>query len=158
MNPFKQPVFKILAILVFGAAAAGASAADTAMTADVTALQGLQQSWVQAYNAGDANAITEFYADDATLMPPGAPSTVGKDAIRTFFVSDLAEAQHAGYIMNLKGTLDGGVAGDWGWLSGGYTVMDKAGHQVDGGKFLAIYGKVEGKWYLLRDTWSSDQK
>lgn len=156
MNPFHKPVMKIMAALVFGVATAGAFAADTA-TADLTAMQAVDQSWMQAYNAGDASAVAALYADDATLLPPGSPGAVGKAAIRNFFVTDVAQSQHAGYVFSIVGAETGGVAGDWGWLSGAYAVKDKTGKAVDGGKFLAVFKKVEGKWLYLRDTWNSDK-
>lgn len=156
MNPFKKPVLQIVAALAFGAAAMGAWAAYTADSADVAALQAVTQSWVQAYNAGDADAVSALYADDATLMPPDNSSAVGKAAIRNFFITDIGASQHAGYKFSITGTSGDGVAGDWGWLSGSYTVADAAGHAVDGGKFLSVFKKVDGKWLLLRDTWNSD--
>jgi uncharacterized protein (TIGR02246 family) len=157
MNLFKKPVLQIMVALVFGAVATGVSAADAAPTADVAALQSVEQSWFEAYEAGDADAVTALYADDATLMPPGSPGAVHKDAIRNFFISGIAESKRAGYVMSMVGTPAGGVAGDWGWLSGAYTVTDKTGHAVSSGKFLSIYRKVDGKWLFLRDTWNSDK-
>ncbi|MGE5625133.1 MAG: YybH family protein [Bacillota bacterium] len=154
MKVSKKSILKLLAVVLSGAAAAGVWAADPA--ADVSALQILEQSWVHAHNAGDADAITALYADDATLMAPGAPGASGKDAIHKFYVTELAESQHSGYIMNITGTPEGGVSGDWGWLSGAYSVIDKAGHAVGSGKFLSVFKLVDGKWCYVRDLWSSD--
>ena len=156
MNPFKRPVLKLMVALVSGAAAAGAFAADAATPADVSAMQGVAQSWVQAYAAGDAYAVAALYADDAILQPPGAPVAVHKDAIRNFFVKDIAESKQAGYTLAMSGTPTGGVAGDWGWLSSGYTETDASGKTVDSGKFLCVFRKVDGKWLFLRDIWNSD--
>lgn len=155
MNSSKRFVLKALAVLAFAAASAGAWAADTAST-DVSALTALDQAWVAAYNAGDADAVTALYADDALLMPPGAPGAQGKQAIRVFLGSDIAASQHAGYKFALTGTPEGGVVGDWGWVSGSYTVTDKDGHTVDAGKYLATYERVDGKWFYARDSWNSD--
>lgn len=157
MNSSKRFVLKALAALAlaFAAASAGAWAADTAST-DVSALTALDQTWVSAYNAGDADAVTALYADDALLMPPGAPAAQGKQAIRVFLGSDIAASQHAGYKFSLTGTEEGGTVGDWGWVSGAYAVTDKDGHTADTGKYLATYQRVNGKWYFVRDSWNSD--
>ena len=157
MNPFHKPVLKIMAALVLGAAASAVSAADTAASTDVTALQAVTQSWFQAYNAGDADAVTALFADDATLMPPDATAVSGKDAIHNFFVVSIGVSQHEGSTINLTGTPQGGVAGDWGWLSATDTVKDKTGQVVDTGKFLVVFKKVDGKWVFFRDLWSSDK-
>jgi len=159
MNRFNKTVFTSIAALLLGAALMGAAVADPAAAGtDASALTALQSSWVQAYNAGNANALSAFYADDAVLMPPGAPGAQGKDAIFQFFTTDMAAAQRAGNSMSILGTPTGGVAGDWGWLSGSYAVTAKDGHSVEAGKFLAVYKQVDGKWYILRETWSSNTK
>lgn len=162
MNRFNKSVLMCVAALLFGAALMGAAAAAdpaaAAASTDVSALDAVESSWVQAYNAGDANALSAFYADDAVLMPPGNPAAQGKQAIFQFFSTDLATAQRAGNSMSILGTPAGGVAGDWGWVSGAYAVTGKDGIGVESGKFLAVFKQVDGKWYILRETWSSNGK
>ena len=156
MNLFKKPVLMILAALLFGAATMGAWAADTA-SADVSALRAVDDAWMKAYNAGDADAVTALYADDATLMPPDVPAAQGQTAIHSFFVTDVAASQRAGYKFSITGTTEGGIAGDWGWASGAYAVTDKTGATIDSGKYLSVYKNVGGKWVYVRDLWSSDK-
>lgn len=157
MNPFNKSVFKFMAALLLGAAVMGTAVADPAST-DVSALNAVETAWAQAYNAGNANALSAFYADDATVLPPGNPGAQGKDAIFQFFTTDMAASQRAGNTLSIMGTPAGGVAGEWGWISGAYAVTAKDGSSVDDGKFLSIFKQVDGKWYILRETWSSNRK
>jgi len=44
------------------------------------------QKWIQAYNAGDAAALTALYSRDAALLPQGvAQPLIGPATIRKFF-------------------------------------------------------------------------
>ena len=131
-----------------------ALAADAA--ADVAAMQAVDQTWLKAYNAADADTIAGLYDEQAILQPPGAPSAHGRAAIRAYFVSDVAASKKAGVAFHLGSKPDGGASGDLGWVSGTYTVTDKAGKVIDAGKYLSVSKKEGGKWRYVRDTWNSD--
>jgi ketosteroid isomerase-like protein len=168
MNAFKSPALKALLILVLGAVATAAWAGSPSLTKeqkaeikDMKALHAVDDDWMKNYNKGKVDKVAALYADDAMLMPPNAPAASGKAAIHAFFASDIAASQKAGYKFNITGTPDGAVTGDWGWVSGTYTVTDKAGNIVDSGKYLSVSHRIKTKWHLskwvyVRDTWNSD--
>jgi ketosteroid isomerase-like protein len=131
-----------------------ALAADGAT--DVAAMQAVDQSWLKAYNAGDANAIAGLYDEKAILMPPGAPAARGRASIRLFLASDMAASKKVGAVFHLGAKSDGGVNGDMGWMSGTYSVTDASGKVIDNGKYLSVSKKEGGKWLYVRDTWNSD--
>lgn len=134
---------------------AGASAwADEA--AEVIALHAVDQVWLKSYNSGDAATAASLYDEHAILMPPGAPAAHGRDAIRKFLAADMAESAKAGVTFHLGNKPDGGTSGDMGWVSGTYSVTDKAGKVIDAGKYLSVSKKIGGKWQYVRDTWNSD--
>lgn len=134
--------------------AVDAFAADTA--ADVAAMHAVDQAWLKGYNSGDADALAGLYDEKAILMPPGAPAQHGRAAIRTFLAADIANSAKAGVTFHLGANPDGGVNGDMGWVSGSYSVTDKAGKVVETGKYLSVSKKEGGKWHYIRDTWNSD--
>ena len=129
-------------------------AADSAV--EVVAIHAVDQAWLKAYNGGDADAIAGLYDEKAVLLPPGAPAAHGRAAIRAFFVADVAASKKAGVTFHLGPNPDGGANGDMGWASGTYTVTDASGKVVDGGKYLSVSAKKDGKWLYVRDTWNSD--
>ena len=141
----------IVAVAVFSV---DSSAADSAK--EVAALQSVDQDWVRAYNAGNADAVANLYDEQAVLLPPGAPAVNGRAAIKAFFVKDTAASQKAGVAFNLGSKPAGGVSGDMGWQSGTYAVKDKAGKVVEIGKYLSVSVKKGGKWLYVRDTWNAD--
>jgi uncharacterized protein (TIGR02246 family) len=138
------------------AALVGAThAAPPAPSADEKAIRAQTLSWAKAYNAGDAAGVAAQYADDALLLPPGAPAVSGRAAILAFFTKDIASSKAAGAVMNLNPQTDVGVSGNTGWESGTYTATIK-GSVVEAGKFLSVSRKKDGKWHYIRDTWNAD--
>jgi len=136
------------------ACSGSAFAADTA--ADVKAMHDVDQAWLKAYNAADGEALAALYAENAILMPPGAPAAHGRAAIRAYLTADSAAAQKAGVTFHLAANSDGGANGDMGWVSGTYSVTDKSGKVVETGKYLSVSKKEGGKWRYIRDTWNAD--
>ena len=129
--------------------------AHAAGSADEAAIRAQTTSWIKAYNGGDAKAIAALYAEDAILLPPGAPGAKGRAAIQTFIAKDIADSKQAGAVFNVDPKTDVGVSGDLGWESGTYTVTVK-GVTVEAGKFLSVSRKKDGKWLYIRDTWNAD--
>ena len=142
-----------LAALVFSMA--GLANAASATGADEAALRAQTASWEKAYNSGDAKGVAAQYAEDALLLPPGAPGVRGRAAILDFFTKDVAASKAAGVVFVIDPKSEVGVSGAMGWESGTYKVTVK-GAVVETGKFLSVSRKRNGKWLYIRDTWNSD--
>jgi ketosteroid isomerase-like protein len=112
--------------------------------------------WVESFNSGNAGAAAALYAEDAVLMPPGAPSARGTVAIKEVIAKEIAGAKKGGVTFTLGTGDEVGISGDLAWHSGAYFVMDKSGKTVDQGKYLETWHKVSGKWRIIRDIWNSD--
>ena len=141
--------------IALAAALTGYTNAATAAGADEAAIRAQSTNWAKAYNGGDAKAVAALYADDAILLPPGAPGAKGRDAILAFFTKDIAGSQAAGAVFVLSPKTDVGVSGNMGWESGTYTATMK-GAVVEAGKFLSVLRKKGGRWLYIRDTWNAD--
>ena len=59
------------------------------------------ERWVSAFNTGDANKITEFYADDAINHQVANTRRKGKDAIRKMFLDEFSNAEMVCIIENI---------------------------------------------------------
>ena len=134
---------------------AGLAHAASATGADEAALRAQTASWEKAYNSGDAKGVAAQYAEDALLLPPGAPGVRGRAAILDFFTKDVAASKAAGVVFVIDPKSEVGVSGAMGWESGTYKVTVK-GAVVETGKFLSVSRKRNGKWLYIRDTWNSD--
>ena len=107
--------------------------------------------WNASWSAGDAQAIANNYADDATLYPPGAEQVTGKVAITDFWAGALAFSTNGG-IESTRAENDGAI----GYETGTYVIEDSTGAHVDHGKFLVVWKYVNGEWKMQHDMWNSD--
>jgi uncharacterized protein (TIGR02246 family) len=153
MNRSKKVSWLAVGIVALVGSMAGF--AHAASAADEAAIRAQTTNWVKAYNGGDAKAVAALYADDAVLLPPGAPGARGRAAILEYFNKDIAGSKAAGAGFAVNPQTDVGVSGNMGWESGTYKVTVK-GAVIETGKFLSVYRKKDGKWLYIRDTWNAD--
>jgi len=153
MNRARKIAWIAACVLSGGVGLAGY--AHAAGGGDEAAIREQTTSWIKAYNGGDGKAIAALYAEDALLLPPGAPTAKGRAAILDFIAKDIASSKAAGAVFHINPKTDVGVSGDMGWESGTYTVTVK-GATVESGKFLSVSRKKDGKWLYIRDTWNAD--
>ncbi len=73
------------AIVLEVAAASGCGAQRNAnLAAEEAAIRMTDANWLAAATAHDLERVLPFWADDATILPPGAPAIIGKKAIRQY--------------------------------------------------------------------------
>ena len=135
--------------------AAPPAPADTA--ADRAKLEADALIWFDHYAKADGEAMANLYAEDALLMPPGAPAVTGRAGIKTFLGEDSAKTKAAGVSLKNGSVTGSGVSGDFGWISGTYVVVDKSGATIDSGSYLSVHRRTNGSWPYIRDIWNSDR-
>jgi len=59
------------------------------------------ESWVEAFNNGDADTIAEYYAEDAINHQVAENPVEGKPAIRDMFAREFAQAEMTCLVENL---------------------------------------------------------
>jgi ketosteroid isomerase-like protein len=114
-------------------------------------LEARDTAWAKAFNAGDLDALTAIYSEDARLLAPNAAMSQGRTAIH----AALAEMTSAGLKGTLK-TIEATASGDIGYNIGTYEMRDPKGTVVDRGKFAETFRRVGGQWQITNDTWNSD--
>ena len=62
-------------------AVVGCSSSEIDVAAEEAAIRQVDSDIVAAINAYNIDALLAFYAEDARMLPPGAPPVVGKGAI-----------------------------------------------------------------------------
>jgi uncharacterized protein (TIGR02246 family) len=145
----------VIGVVALAGSMAGLAQAASPASADEAAIRAQTTSWEKAYNAGDAKGVAALYAEDALLLPPGAPGASGRAAILEFITKDIAGSKAAGAAFVVNPKTDVGVSGNTGWESGTYKVTIK-GAVVETDKFLSVSRKKDGKWLYIRDTWNAD--
>ena len=113
-------------------------------------------AFLDAYNAGDANAVLTHFEESAVVMPPNLPPLRGSAEIREFVTHGIAGAKANQITLSMDSGSEVGVSGDLGWHAGAYTVS-KAGARIDTGKYLETWHRAGGKWRMIRRIWNSNQ-
>ena len=105
------------------------------------------------FNRGDAAGVAALYTEQGQLLPPNADFMIGREAIQAFW----------------QGAMDMGIAtakieileveehGDTAIEVSTYTLHAQDGTELDAGKFIVIWKRVEGEWKLHRDIFNSSK-
>lgn len=137
---------------------APAAEAETApdLGAIKTEIQALEDAYAAAYNAGDANAVSAYYAEDAVSMGNNEPSSVGKAAIIASVQKGIAE--NTSKNMSSFEVVDLFAGGDLVVETGKSTIKDSTGTVIKTGKYMSVFKKVDGKYVCIRDMGNMDSK
>ncbi len=156
---FRRPLLAFAVLGVIGTAGCAQTQTPPAPNtdADQAKLQSDSLVWFEHYAKADGDGLANLYAEDAVLMPPGAPAAKGRPAIKTFLGEDAAKTKAAGISIRNGSVTGTGVRGDTGWISGNYTVVDASGATIDSGNYLSVHRRTNGAWLYIRDTWNSDR-
>lgn len=118
------------------------------MSAIRAAVGNVTQQWAAAANAGDAEALTNLYADDARLYPPDAPPITGRDAIHAYFTQMLSEGP---YTVTL--TTNDVIIPESGEIA---IELGSSEDPSGSGKYVSVYQNIDGSWKVISDTWNTN--
>ena len=138
--------------------AASAHAAKVDVEAERAALFRLDKAWAQAAAARDVERSVSFWADDASLFPPGQPAVVGKDALRRYVSESLAMPgfsiswETREFVVSTSGDLAYGVG------TNTVTVPDAQGNPVtERGRGVTVWRKgKDNSWKCVIDIWNAE--
>lgn len=119
--------------------------------ADEDAIQRVNERFMNAFAAGDADAVVSLYTDDAQFIAPGMAPLEGHGAIHQF----LSGAIGSGVDRLELETSEIEVVGDTAYEVGTYEMS--AGEQTaDRGNYMVIWRRgADGEWRLHRDMINS---
>ncbi len=158
MKPTRITLRAGLLAVVALAVMAGCCRSQTADTAAAAAeVAAASIAWKQTFNAGDPEAVTALYAEDAILSAPGIPVVRGRAAIGRYFVKTAAEFAAAGLTVADAPLGDAVASGDLGYQWKTYTISDHHGAVVGSGQLLTLFRRSAGRWLIIADTWNSDR-
>ena len=153
MASFRLFMTTTLAIAV----AAGCGVSRRAKLSDeVAAIRRTDADWLVATTSHDPNNVLPFWTDDATIIAPGMPPIVGKDAIRRYVTDSFATP---GFSISWKTeTVEVSQSGDLAYSTG----TDRISLNGPGGKSLTEEGRGvviwnkqgDGSWRCVVDIMS----
>lgn len=101
---------------------------------------------------GDSTGIAGLYASDAKVLGANMPAVSGKKEIESAFGQMLATGIGSATLTTVDVWGNESLVAE----EGTFTLMDKAGKEVDKGKYIVLWKMEDGKWKLFRDCWNSD--
>jgi uncharacterized protein (TIGR02246 family) len=120
-------------------------------------IRSLDKDWSAAAVAKDLDKSTMDYADDGQFLSPGAPSAVGKDAIRNAWAGLFAAPAYVSLTF-APTTVHVAEAGDVAYEIGTYELImkDKNGKPAPvKGKFVVVWKKqADGSWKVEADIFN----
>lgn len=140
-------------------AAAEQEVMQAMQTRDDTNIRATDVAWAKAVALKDADQTTAFYAENGTLLAPGAPIASGKDAVRKTWAALMGSP---GFALSFAPTkIEISKSGDYAYEIGDYqlTLNGKAGKpQTTKQKYVVVWGKQgDGSWKALVDAPTTTQ-
>ena len=150
-------ISSLLAVLLAAPFAERASAQTASTAADEAAIAEFNRKYLKAINAGDIVSLASLTTDGHMMIMSGGPPLTGKKALvdamtRAFQTTDFDESWAPEETV---------VSGDLAYQRGTFVVIakPKAGgaETRTSGNFLRIYRKIGGAWFMVRDSFNSQQ-
>lgn len=104
----------------------------------------LVETYTSATQAGDAEAISSLYTEDAILLTPENPPISGRQAIRENYRKELGE----GYKLTIK-VLDFQDLGDTAYAVSAWETEDESGNALD-----LLQRQSDGSLLMHRECWN----
>jgi len=109
------------------------------------------KEFMKIFAAGDSIGLANLYTNDAKFMMNGAPAVSGKKNIQ----STISAIMNSGVSSVNLTTID-----IWGTENliteeGGLSLF-VSDDEIDKGKYIVLWKKVDGKWKLFRDIFNSN--
>jgi ketosteroid isomerase-like protein len=141
-----------------GAAVARPSLYSSNRTNDEALIRKIDALWSKAAEDKDLEGAVYPYAEDASMLPFGAPIATGTDAIRKTWAALMAKP---GYSLTFVPTrINVASSGDMAWEIGTFalTVNDAQGKPMEiPGKYVVTWRKIGPTWKVTADIFNTDK-
>ncbi len=139
--------FKLCVVAMLALGATGVACADdlkaTIMAADA--------AWSAAFAKGDAKAVAAIYSVDGQILAEGSDPVKGTADLTKFIQGVFDEGASSVALTTLEVVGQGRYATE----VGSYVMKDKAGKEIDHGKYMELWRLEKGVWKLHRDIFNS---
>jgi ketosteroid isomerase-like protein len=150
-------VAMLFAALLAAPFADRALAQTSSTAADEAAIAEFNRKYLAAINGGDIDALAALTTDGHMMISSGGPPLTGKQAL----VDAMTRAFETTVFDESWAPQETVVSGDLAYQRGTFVVVAKpkaggAESRVTG-NFLRIYRKIGGAWFMVRDSFNSQQ-
>lgn len=144
----KRTLFQIL-IVLFGFLFILSCTQKPANLSDV--ISEANNEFMEAFNTGDMNAVAQHYTEDGKLFPANSEIITGRQYIEAFW----SGAPEMGVKKVKLETTSAEGFGNTAIEEGKYTLYTDGDVIIDVGKYIVTWKKVDGKWLIDRDIWTT---
>jgi len=124
----------------------------SACSAEKNLPSAVTSAFEQAFSRDDLQACIALFAEDAQVLPEHGPAVVGKAAIEQFLKDQMTPVTT--FNTETEMTM---VRRDLAIEQGLYRVRDvRRGSDVEEGKYLHVWRKVNGQWKIFRMIYNTD--
>lgn len=113
------------------------------------AIEATNKVFVENFLKGDEKAVAALYSEDAKVVAPGAPVATGRSEIARFWRGSMDSGIKDLTLRTLHASADGDLA----YEDGAVTILRADGTPV-GARYLVVWKRIDGQWYLHRDIWN----
>ncbi|XP_065177503.1 uncharacterized protein LOC135808264 [Sycon ciliatum] len=114
-------------------------------------------NFMRCFDGGDFDGLSMLYTEDCKLMPTGSATLIGREGVKAVFSSAYnGGAKKVQLTVAEVGELDANF--EMAYERSQYIFFKEDGTEADRGKYVVIWKKVEGKWYLYTDIFNTDLK
>jgi uncharacterized protein (TIGR02246 family) len=121
--------------------------------AEVQAIKENEIRWNREFASKDLEKIAAHYADDATVMVPGLPASMGKEAIRQMLSAMVADPMMSLKFQTLR--VEVAASGDMACSMGSFTAIETDPSTKkpvsSAGSYVTLYKKQAGAWKAVFD-------
>ena len=148
---FLSPLLLPLTLLVF----VGCQQAYMNTAEDRQAIDAIRMQYADAFNNGDAMAVSGLFTEGGQILPPNGPMVMGSQA-RQEFLNAAIESGATGVMLTSTGMqLQGDLAYDMGMYQ--ITIQPEMGEAMtDMGKYVTLCTRENGEWKIAANIWNSD--
>jgi len=147
----KRPVSVILLALLVLSVFTVASAKTKEVPPVRQAIEQANEVFMAAFNAHDGAALAELYTEDAQLGPPNVDFVIGKEAIASFWPAIFSMGIDSALLEIREVDALGNTAVE----VSNYTLYLADGQIADQGKYIVVWKRISGQWFIHRDIFNS---
>jgi ketosteroid isomerase-like protein len=118
------------------------------------AIEALNRKFEEAHFRGDAKAIAQQYTEDAQALWENQGIVQGREAIEKLWKEDIGNGGRKAQVQ----TIEVEEHGKWAYEVGKFLVTGPDGKVVYDGKYLIIWKKEHGRWWIYRDMGNTNVK
>jgi ketosteroid isomerase-like protein len=109
------------------------------------------KGFMEAFNNGDANALSKNYTSNAKLYPSNSDVIEGQEAIEGFWNAVMTMGINKALLKTVSAESFGDIAIE----EGRYELYVEGDQIADQGKYIVIWEKEDGQWKLHQDIWNT---